>query len=325
MDNSYNELRESFAEIFPEYAARMEAAATDEEAWKTYEEIVQEARQQYAQVLKKNGLTEPSDRALSSFSITESEYQNLVNAKGDKIRQYVMATLNTHKILQQYKDDAEEIAAQMYVAQIDGITEKGILASQAALLEGVGEADAVLAGVVACTAEVIIAASFVIVVSILIPILYFMLKEARGLILLINDLEEKITYQSNYFLHGDVVDLTVQELPPKFVMSGKGRYSAGYFSGSKEGMALIGVQGAFTIENEAKRKFTFGFDCPLSSMYVDNNCYCAINETAEKVAELTDENNAQEWRAEKDGYGIHIKCNSKGGSVAYYIARIYKT
>ena len=75
---------------------------------------------------------------------------------------------------------------------------------------------------------------------------------------------------------------------------------------------------------EGGKEFAFAFDCPLTGLYVDNNCYCAIGETAKTVAELTDEHNKQAWKDEKDGYGISIKCNDPSGSIAYYIVRIYK-
>ena len=102
-----------------------------------------------------------------------------------------------------------------------------------------------------------------------------------------------------------------------------GYYNLGFFTGSKKKNALYGVQGAYTLKDQSDTKFTFGFDCPLSSLYVDNNCYCGINLSAEEACKKTDDKNKQEWSDSDGQHGMSIKCNSPKGSYAYYIARIF--
>ncbi|WP_139182188.1 hypothetical protein [Ruminococcus sp. YE71] len=154
-------------------------------------------------------------------------------------------------------------------------------------------------------------------------------KPAMGCILLINELDENIVYTDSSFTHGKLTGYT--EVIPKSIIvpqpdgSNHVYASSGFCTGSKRDKALIGVQAVLTFKGSTMGKeFNIGFDCPLSSLYVDNNCYCSVGGSAEDAAKKTDDNNNQERTDEKDGYGISIKCNSGSGSAAYYIARICK-
>ena len=321
--NLDTELALSFKKVFPEYAEKMEAAKEPEEAWRAYQEIMKDARQKYAQALRDKGYEVAEDSTYEPIMLRTELYHALINASGEDIKREILSIMHKLETLKLYDKDAEVLAAQMYAALIAAITVFQIPIISAFLLDGMAEDVAMLESVIACGLGPIIAAAVVIVTLILIPIIYLMQKPAIGVVLLINELQEDVLYKGSHFAHGDVALIT-KKIPKRIQFAKKDYVSAGFYTGSKLEWALIGAQGAFTVEGEKKTKFTFGFDCPLTSISVDNNCYCAIDETAEKVAEVTDEKNVQEWRDEKNGYGISMKCNSKSGSVAYYITRIYQ-
>ena len=81
-----------------------------------------------------------------------------------------------------------------------------------------------------------------------------------AIIAVINELEEAVYYDSQYFNHGDQVGTTA-EISGAFILPSAGYYNLGFFTGSKKKNALYGVQGAYTLKDQSDTKFTFGFDC----------------------------------------------------------------
>ena len=323
MDNMNNELAVTFAEVFPEYAKRMDAASNDEETWEVYTAIVNEAREKLLTLLKDNKLTDSKADAYASYLLLPKEYNRIINASGDQIKRELQTQMQNIALLKKFSDNEDLMAAQMKASSIAAITVFSIPVFISKLL-AVEDVDvAILAGLSAVEISVIVAAIEVVILCIVCPIIYFTEKPAMGAILIVNELDEELHYKSNCFIHGDEVGST--DNIPGMTPFKKERYaSVGFFTGSKKPNALVGVQGGFTLETEGGKDISFAFDCPLSGLYVDNNCYCAIGETAKTAVELTDKHNKQSWHDEKDGYGISIKCNDPSGSIAYYVVRIYK-
>lgn len=324
-----HELALTFRRVFPEYAAKMDAAKTEEEKYKAYEEILGMARAKYQNVMKQT-LGDDAPNGYAPIALKPEQVQSLISASGDQIKVRMDTLMQSIELLQNYENDEEMMGVQMSLAGMAAITVSAIPVVAAKLLEGIVEITAIIEGIAAASPAAIIAAVGIIVILIVIPIIYFITKPAMGCILLINELEEDLEYTDSSFTHGKLTGYT--ETIPKCIIvpqsdgSPAHVYAAsGFYTGSKIDYALIGVQAGFTLAGKSSGKtFSFGFDCPLSSMYVDNNCYCSVGGSAEDAAQKTDDNNKQEWKDEKDGYGIEIKCNSPSGSVAYYIARIYK-
>jgi hypothetical protein len=150
-----------------------------------------------------------------------------------------------------------------------------------------------------------------------------MSKPANCIVLIINELNDDIQFEDDYNVHGKPVTF-VQDLLA--VTKSKGAvvaYSAGFFTTQKRDSALYGTQYGFRLKSAEGAVFTFGAECPLTSMYTDNNCYCAFDKSAEEAANATTDKNVQEYYAEKGDVCLSIKCNSGAGSIAYYVARIF--
>lgn len=314
----------TFRKVFPEYAKRMDSAKNEDELWKVYHEIVGEARDQYRQELQKCNAAESDDgESYAEILLTADKYRKIVNASGDGIRKELEALMQTLYQLKDCHPEKSEVAAQMIAAGLAAVTATAIPIVISALMAEDDLEAAVILGLTVVDLSIIAAAIALIVLCVVIPIIYLMAKPAIGVILLVNDLDEVLSSHSEYFAHGYATGST-RHLSKRSTVNGRDYVSVGFFTGSKYTAALIGVQGAFTVRSERGTNFTFGFDCPLTSVSADNNCYCAINEKPERVAQFTDEHNVQEWRDERNGYGLNIRCNSPSGSVAYYIARAYK-
>lgn len=324
MDSVNNDLAITFAEIFPDYAKRMDAATNDEERWETYTSIVNEARESFLTLLRDNKLADLKGDAYADYALLPKEYNRIINSSGDQIKRELQTQMQKLALLKKFSDNEDLMAAQMKAASIAAITTFSIPVFISKLM-AVEDVDvAILAGLSAVEIGVIVAAIEVIIICIVCPIIYFSEKPAMGAVLIVNELDEELNYKSNYFIHGDEVGST-DSIPGMTFFKEERYVSVGFFTGSKKPNALVGVQGGFTVAAEGGKEFAFAFDCPLTGLYVDNNCYCAIGETAKTVAELTDKHNKQSWHDEKDGYGISIKCNDPSGSIAYYVVRIYKS
>merc|ERR1719204_2059613 len=92
----------------------------------------------------------------------------------------------------------------------------------------------------------------------------------------------------------------------------------------KKENALFGTQYGVTYQYKDV-KFQLGFEVPLTGIYVGNNCYAAVDSTAEEAANQTNQQNQSKWSAMGKGINVDIKVNSTSGSIGYYIARVYKT
>lgn len=325
---SNHELALTFRKVFPEFASIMDAAKTEEETLKAFEDVLSLARSNYNTVMKQT-LGDDAPDGYAPIALKPDQVSNLLSASGDQIKVRMEALMQSIDLLKNYENDEEMMAVQMSCAGMAAITVTAIPIVAAKLLEGIVEITAIIEGIAAAGPGAIIAAAGIIVALIVIPIIYFMEKPAMGCILLINELEEDISYTGYEAPHGKITGYT-ESLPSSIIVpqtdgSNHVYASSGFYTGSKRDCALIGVRAGFGFKgNKSGKTFSIGFCCPLTSLYGDNNCYCSVGGSASDAAEQTDKNNKQEWKDEKDGYGISIKCNSPSGSVAYYIARIYK-
>jgi len=223
------------------------------------------------------------------------------------------------------QDDPGLVSAQLYLAGALGMGEASSTEVGTQLEAGADEISATYQGVIIASVMVICAMSGLVIVSILIPIIYFMLKPANCIVLLINELDAPITFLEEYNVHGKP-SLKTLSLKAKVYVPPvkKSYYVAGFFATEKRDGASYGTQYGFVMKYK-DTKLAFGVESPLTSMYVDNNCYCAIGEDAGSAANNTDDHNNQSYTAYKDGINLSIKANSGSGSIAYYVARAYKS
>lgn len=320
-----HKLKVGFRNLFPEYAKQLEGAKSQDEINILHKKFINEAKLNLANVLGKE-LSELTDTDQTApIPLSKEQYEILINATGDTLKNQLHVLIDgLDRLKGMEKDDAGLVTAQIVLSGALGI---GLLSTSsviAALATGVAEAAAAFAGVTVATVGLVCAVAVVVIVAILIPIIYFMTKPANCIVLLINELDKPLTFKTDFNEHGKPMLMT-SPIPAGIVIPGAGTYPvAGFIATEKLSGALIGTQYGFTMEYDGI-DLSYGVECPLTSIYVDNNCYCAIGESAKSVANTTDSKNKQEWTDTKNGISVSIRCNSGSGSIAYFVARAYKS
>lgn len=314
-------LKIQFKEAFPEYAMRMERATNQQEAESVYNEIVSEC---YKKLKEENndGRLKDGNEGIIVY-IKQKDYERLLNAKGSDIEYQISKILNSFSSAKAAMDsgDAETATASILTGGVLAIGASAIGMCYVGLKAGATTYAAALSALTNCWSGVFALISF-IVTLILIPILYFMEKPATTIMLLLNETDETIQMADNHIAHGKQLTLA-KEIDPK--EEGMPGCVAGAFICSKKDMALIGTNTGYHFKlEESKKDFYIGVECPLTSMYGDNNCACSNEGSAEKIAQVTNSKNIQKDSCTNGDFKCSVSCNDKGGSIAYYIARIYK-
>lgn len=316
-------LKEGFGNLFPEYAAQLDAAGSMDELNSLYDSFVQEARDNLAVALK-SANSNPDDTDHTATILLKSEtYKEMIGATGHRIENLVHELIDgLARLKGMDKDDAAFVTAQL---MLSGALSVGTASTNATLV-GLGnkltETFAAVAGVEAATVTVVCAVVVLVIVLIVIPILYFMKKPANCFVLLINELDAKIEVDSDFNVHGKPVLMT-SPLREGSTIGDKKFATAGLICTSKRDNALVGTQYGFVMKYKDK-KLSFGVENPLSDLGGSNNCYCSFGESAENAAKSSAKHGKQEYTASKDGIKLSIRCSSASGSNAFYIARAYK-
>ncbi|AVK83766.1 hypothetical protein C3943_09390 [Lysinibacillus sp. B2A1] len=319
-------LKQGFRSLFPDYATKLEKATSQEEINQLQATFIEERKLELAKVLGKDILELNASDYTAPFPLKKETYEILVNATGDTIKKQLHVIIDgLERLKGMENDEAGLVTAQMLLSGVLGI---GLLSTStvvAKLAVGAVEAVAALAGVTAATVGIVVAVVALVIVSILIPIIYFMEKPANAIVLLINELDKPLVFEQDHNVRG-VPALMTETIPEGIEIPGIAKYPVGgLIASQKADKSLYGTQYGFTMRyGSTDTKLSFGVECPLTSLYHDNNCYCAIGESAKKAAETTTKKNKQFWETEKDGIKLSIRCNSGSGSIAYYVARAYK-
>lgn len=322
-------LKTRFRTLYPEYANRLNGL-TGDEFNTVHNQLIEEAKANLAKSMKEAGLTldipaENIDQTCCMV-LSADQYNKLISATGDDIKNQLHVILDgVERLKGMEKDEAGLVTAQILLS---GALSIGILSTSsviAKLIEGAVEAVAAFAGVTTATVGVVCAIVALVVVAVLIPIIYFMQKPANCIVLVINETEHELLFDCDYNVHGKPTLIT-SPLKPCVVIPGVSKYPvAGFFATEKVSNALYGTQYGFTLDcGSTGTKISFGVECPLTSIYEDNNCYCSFSDNAEQAANNTADKNVQFFEDSKNGIKASIRCHSGAGSIAYYIARVYK-
>lgn len=311
-----------FSTSYPEYSRMMKACKTESELRSTYKKIYDDALAKAKPYLGAGD----GPTGFPLLTLTQAQYQQLINASGDDIEVVVTTMLNTASIIQPTWS-VGQTTAQFITGGLAAMGAVGAGAFNAAIGTGVVETLAIAAGIEAVTVAGIVAIVAVAVIAVILPILYFMLKPACCFVVLLNETSSKLTWVDDYNVHGKPIG-RVDSITPAVVIPapipGSGTYVVcGFIQTDKRDDALVGTQYGFTYTT-GNTNVSFGVECPLTSIYVDNNCYCAINSTSENVANETDSQNVLSYKCSSSNpnLNVSIQCNSGSGSVAYYIARV---
>lgn len=314
-------LKSQFEEAFPEYAKRMESARNQEEAENIYQEIVSECYKNLRTAMS-NGMLKEGEEAFVT-NIKQKDYERMLKARGSDIEYRVTKVLNSIETAKKAMDsgDAETAAALMLAGGVVALGAEACAMCGMAYKAGATTYAAALKALTSCWQGVLLIASF-IVTLVLIPIIYFIQKPATTVILLINDVDETILMIDKVNKHGKQLGFA-KEIDPTDD-GAPGRNVGGFIATKKDG-ALIGTTTGYHFQLEdSKKDFYIGVECPLSSLYGDNNCACSATGSAKEIADTTNSKNIQEDECSNGEYKCSIRCSGKGGSIAFYIARIYK-
>lgn len=319
-------LKQGFRFLFPDYATKLEKVTSQEEINKLQAAFIEESKQALADALGKDISELAANDQTAPILLKKETYEFLVNASGDDIKNQMKILIDgLGRLKGMENDEAGIVAAKILLSGALGIGSLATSEAIAILVAGAAEAVVALAGVTFATVQVVVAVATLVIISVIIPIIYFMVKPANALVLLINELDKPLTFVGDHNVHGKPVLMT-SPIPAGIEIPGAGKYPvAGFIATEKKEMALVGTQYGFTVKyGNTGTQFSFGVECPLTSIMKDNNCYCAIDENAKTVAEKTTVKNKQFWEDEKNGLKLSIRCNSGNGSIAYYVARAYK-
>jgi hypothetical protein len=310
----------AFDSAYPEYSNQLKACKNEQQLLKAYKKIKLDALEK-----AKPYLAEGDDpTGFPSIALTPQQYNSFKSASGGNIKVYVTAMLSTAQIVK------PDFSVGRTTAELlgGGITAIGTIAGAAfgeGMVGGAVAAVAVAAGVEAVTVAGLVSLIAVAIVAIIIPILYFMLKPACCFVLVMNETGKDLNWVDDHNVHGKPIGHTPSipksiNIPPPIPGSGTYVY-AGLVQTDKHDNALVGTQYGFTY-SDGSNNINFGTECPLTSIYVDNNCFCEIGSTSANAADQTDSKDVQSYTASGSGLNASIKCNSKSGYVAYYIAQV---
>lgn len=313
-------LQVAFDRAYPEYSNRLKACKNEQELLKEYKKIKLDALEKAKPYLAKDD--DPT--GFPTIALTPQQYNSFKSASDGNIQVYVTALLSTAQII------TPDFSVGQTTAELlgGGITAIGTIAGEAfgnGIIGGAVTAAAVAAGVSAVTVAGLVTLIAVAIVAIIIPILYFMLKPACCFVVVMNETNKELTWVDDYNVHGEPTGHSPSipaaiNIPPP--ISGSGTYVyAGIIQTDKREDALFGTQYGFTY-SDGSNNINFGTECPLTTIDVDNNCFCDIGSTSVNAADQTDSENVQSYTASGSGLNASIKCNSESGYVAYYIAQV---
>ena len=248
-------------------------------------------------------------------------YETLIHATGNTIKNQLHVLIDgLERLKNMEKDEPGLVTAQILLSGALGI---GGLATSTViqrLASGVVQAAAAYAGVTVATVKLVCAIAVLVIVLIIIPIIYYMSKPANCIVFLINELDKPLVFDSQHNVHGKP-SLMTTPIPKGVVIPDVGTYVVGgLIATEKRSSALVGTQYGFLMKY-GDTKLGFAVECPLTSLYEDNNCYTSFDMTAKEIAEKTADENKQFHSVTKDGITLSLRVNSGSGSIAYYVAR----
>lgn len=191
-----------------------------------------------------------------------------------------------------------------------------------------GALPAAFAGVGAVGGAAIVVSIIVVILAALTVIIYFAIKDAACLVLVINDLADangdydkyNLEFASSTNIHGKQTGYTYRLKSALKFSETEVFAPAGFFTTQKKTAALYGTCYGFQLKiTDTNLTVAFGVECPLTG---DNKCYCGFGKTAEEAANAVSSNLSS--TASSGDYKAVISMNSNSGSTAYYIARVYK-
>lgn len=333
MDTSDFKLKQTFRRVFPEYAKSLENAKSQDEINKLQERFISESKLELENAEKELRMTPGFSQIESMVSSTDKTapiplssetYEAMKNATGNEIKNQLHVLIDgLERLKNMEKDEPGLVTAQILLSGALAIGGLATSTALARLAAGAVQAAAAFAGVTVATVKLVCAIAIVVIVLIIIPIIYYMSKPANCIVFLINELDKPLVFIDQYNVNGKPMLMT-SPIPKGVIIPDVATYVVGGFIASEKcSNALVGTRYGFNMKY-GDTELGFGVQCPLTSLYEDNNCYCDFDVTPKELAEKTGKKNKQSYSVTKNGITLNIKVNSGSGSIAYYIARAYR-
>ncbi|MDC9598558.1 hypothetical protein [Xenorhabdus anantnagensis] len=319
-------LKMKFQKLFPEYAVPLDKAKTQEEIYSLREMFLAQAQANLRSLLQKNNIQLTDGDLYPPIALTNELYNTLINTTGNDIEEQIKLLLENLQELKDLENKEEDLlAAQMLLGGMIGISDLSVAEVIKKVMAGSPEFAAAVAGIHVATASVIISIITIAVISIIIPIIYFVVKPAACIVIVINELDKEINFKDDFNVHGKPV-LHTQNIKISPAKKEDKIFVSGLVSTEKKEGALVGTQYGFTYTYDGI-DISFGVSCPLTDIPLiggKNACYCDIGSSSQDVAQQVGDNESQEWVVAKNSIKASITCNSPQGSHAFYVARIYR-
>jgi hypothetical protein len=329
-------LRVIFQKNFPAQALALESASSESEVNQLYELFLKEAWDRIDRLHEEAGLaknyTRTSDdpNGISSAQLLPPFTYQAMEASGSSVKSLVMQQLSTmlnvsalsekdnttaiNLTLEMWGGLAGSIGLGMALNVVKQMTQLGSMTFtvSARAVAGIGVA---MVGAVAAA----------IALSVFIPILYFVLKPAQCVLMLINNTNNIINLKNEniYSDHGKVIT-TCSDIQ-RFLPYDEGTKStfAGFYNSIKRTGALRGVTTGYQFDmidlhNKSIESFALGVSCPLTGK---NKLSCGFNQSSEGVLESLTYTGLSVTDKIK-GFSLKSSLNSTGGGTAYFIATL---
>lgn len=321
-------LKMTFRNAYPEWAKELESANNQNEIVRLQEKFMTETKNKLAAMYGKSPSELDETDVTGCIGLKPSQYKNLTKGSGEQMKDQIIALCDALTRLSKMGDyDSATVAATIAGAGLIGIGVVALGAYKIEMLASGLEDIAIIAGVTFATVAVVCTIALVCVVAIIIPIIYFMSKPAACIIVLINELDvDLITSKSNQYNEHGKPQLITTPIAKVFASgTEQQRFIAGFIATTKRDNALVGTTYGiqYKLEDSDSPSFAFATECPLTTIYGGNNCYCAFDQSAKDVAETTHSLQRLSYSDTQGPLGISIRCNSYSGSVAYYVGRVY--
>jgi hypothetical protein len=320
-DTMEGQLRSAFRNLFPDFAEQFDRASDEDAIEQLYERLMANALLELNGALAAANLSGDDVQRGAAICLSPTRYQALIEARDDRLKEELLALIKGLQDLKARQQESPRVFAGAMVSMGVPAVSPATPTFFEALNGGAPEAEAAAAGL-AVTSPAVVIATVVVVILAIIVLLYFMTKPSNCVTLLINELDEPLTFDGDFNVSGKPATVTMS-IPPGAVVPGRGRYPLAGFFVSKRKPGFYGTQYGFTMKH-AIGHLTFGVCCTLTNSGGPNSCYCHIGATAQNAAVRTDEQRRQSYQDAHGDLNLSILCNSKSGSPAYYIARAYR-
>ncbi|MFA0813631.1 hypothetical protein [Microbulbifer epialgicus] len=218
--------------------------------------------------------------------------------------------------------DEYTVASSLLNGGIVAVGYPAVTAAMNSLSSGALES-AALVGIETATIGVVVAAAAIVVIAIGLLVLWLMKKPATCAVLIVNETDADLAFNSGHNVHGKQGTHTKRLRKSWFPDK---NCNAGFYSAMRHDNSIThGSQYGFTLSGLSSGLVGIGVECPLTGVLGGNNrAYCSFDESAEQITYAVNDHDELSDSASNGDYRASIRCNSGSGSIAYFIGRIYK-